>query len=158
MASRKRKSSFVYVFYIRSTPEKVFRALTRPEITRRYWVLENVSDWKRGSAWKHVDGKGEEYIVGKVLESKPPRRLVISWAFPRDAASKAKHSRVAFDIERVAKMVRLTVKHDELAPGSSMQRGITEGWPRVLSSLKSFLETGRPLVTWAVNDAQHRRR
>jgi len=149
MASRKGKSSFVYVVYIRSTPDKVFRALTRPDVTRRYWTLENVSDWKRGSPWKHVDGKGKVYLVGKVLESKPPRRLVISWAFPRDAKNRAKHSRVAFDLARVGRMVRLTVKHDELAPGSAMDRGIREGWPRVLSSLKSFLETRRPLDTWA---------
>lgn len=144
------KSKFLYVTYIRTTPEKVFEALTKGEVTRQYWMHDNVSDWKRGSPWKHVDeGSGQVRIMGEVLESAPPRRLVISWASPDDAADKQKHSRVAFEIERVEDMVRLTVTHDELEAGSEMERGITNGWPRVLSSLKSFLETGKPLNVWA---------
>ena len=145
------KAKFVYVTYIRTTPEKIFQALTEREITRQYWGLENVSDWKPGSPWSHqgTDGAKSVRILGEVLESVPRRRLVISWAFPADAANKAKHSRVAFDIEPVADMVRLTVTHDELEPGSEMDKGIREGWPRVLSSLKSFLETGKPLDVWA---------
>ena len=144
------KTKFVYVTYIRTTPEKVFEALTQGELTRQYWMHDNVSDWKRGSPWKHVDkGSGQVRIMGEVLESAPPRRLVISWASPADAADKGKHSRVAFDIEQVEDMVRLTVTHDELEAASEMERGITNGWPRVLSSLKSFLETGKPLNVWA---------
>ena len=144
------KTKFVYVTYIRTTPEKVFEALTKGELTRQYWMHDNVSDWKVGSAWKHVDkASAQVRIVGEVLESAPPRRLVISWASPADAANKHKHSRVAFDIERVEDMVRLTVTHDELEAGSEMERGITNGWPRVLSSLKSFLETGKPLNVFA---------
>ena len=140
------KTKFVYVTYIRTTPEKVFEALTQGELTRQYWMHDNVSDWKRGSPWKHVDKTSAQVrIVGEVLESAPPGRLVISWASPANAADKGKHSRVAFDIERVEDMVRLTVTHDELEAGSEMERGITNGWPRVLSSLKSFLETGKPL-------------
>ncbi|HRC86852.1 MAG TPA: SRPBCC domain-containing protein, partial [Thermoanaerobaculia bacterium] len=88
-------------------------------------------------------------IVGEVMESVPPRRLVVSWAPPADAADRARHSRVAFDLEPVGDMVRLTVTHDELEAGSEMLRSISNGWPRVLSSLKSLLETGRPLNTWA---------
>ena len=145
------RSKFVYVVYIRTTPEKVFRALTEPEVTRQYWSQENISDWKPSSPWKHVaaDGSGTVRLVGEVVEHKPPRRLVITWAFPADAANKAKHTRVTFDIAPIEDMVRLTVTHDELEPGSDMERGIMEGWPRVLSSLKSFLETGTPLITWA---------
>jgi uncharacterized protein YndB with AHSA1/START domain len=140
------KTRFVYVIYIRTTQEKVFEALTKGELTRQYWMHDNVSDWKVGSPWKHVDkADGQVRILGEVLESAPPRRLVFSWASPADAANKKKRSRVAFDIERVEDMVRLTVTHDELEAGSDMERGITNGWPRVLSSLKSFLETGEPL-------------
>ena len=84
-----------------------------------------------------------------MLEAEPPRRLVITWAEPRDKARRDRHSRVTFEIEPVADMVRLTVTHDELEAGSDMHRKIAEGWPRVLSSLKSLLETGRPLKTWA---------
>ena len=73
----------------------------------------------------------------------------LTWASPQDKANKDRHSRVTFDIEPVADMVRLTITHDQLEPGSDMLRGISEGWPRVLSSLKSLLETGRPLQTWS---------
>ena len=83
----------------------------------------------------------------EVLESVPNKRLVMTWGDAVAAADKVKRSRVAIDIETVGEMVRLTVTHDELSP--QMRRDITNGWPRVLSSLKSFLETGRPLNTWA---------
>ncbi len=141
------KPEFVYVTYISATPEKVWSALTDPEITTKYWQLVNVSDWKPGSRWEHrlTDPKGDVKLVGKVLEVEPPRRLVLTWAFPEDAANEAKHTRVTFAIEEVAGVVRLTVTHDRLEPGSKMLEGITNGWPKVLSSLKSLLETGRPL-------------
>jgi uncharacterized protein YndB with AHSA1/START domain len=144
------KSRFVYVTYIRTAPEKVFEALTQPEVTRQYWGHENLSDWKPGAPWKHqaADGSGTVRLVGEVIEHTPPRRLVITWAFPGDAENKAKHSRVTFDIEPIEDIVRLTVTHDELEPGSEMEQGIMAGWPRVLSSMKSLLETGTAL-TWA---------
>ena len=142
---------FVYVTYIATTPEKVWKALLEGELTRQYWKHENISDWKKGSKWQHVadDGKRTLKLVGEVLEFVPNKRLVLTWAEPADAADKSRHSRVAIEIETVGDMVRLTVTHDELAPGSDMLRKISAGWPRVISSLKSFLETGRPLNTWA---------
>jgi uncharacterized protein YndB with AHSA1/START domain len=88
-------------------------------------------------------------MLGEVLEAQPPHRLVITWAEPADKNRRRRHSRVTFSIEPVADMVRLTVTHARLESGSEMQGKITEGWPRVLSSLKSLLETGRPLQTWA---------
>jgi uncharacterized protein YndB with AHSA1/START domain len=141
--------TFVYVTYIATTPQKVWDALLKGELTRQYWKHENVSDWNPGSKWQHVadDGKRTVKVVGEVLESVPNKRLVMTWGDAVAAADKAKHSRVAIDIETVGEMVRLTVTHDELTP--EMQRKIANGWPRVLSSLKSFLETGRPLNTWA---------
>src|SRR5512143_3609727 len=123
------KSTFVYVTYIRTTPEKVFQALTEGSVTRQYWSYENVSDWKRGSPWKHQGADGTVRLLGEVIEASPPRRLVITWAFPAEAANKARHTRVAFDIERVEDMVKLTVTHQDLEPGSEMDRGIREGWP-----------------------------
>jgi uncharacterized protein YndB with AHSA1/START domain len=140
---------FVYVTYIATTPAKVWAALLEGELTRQYWKGENASDWKLGSKWEHVadDGKRTVRMVGKVLEIVPNKRLVLSWGDVADAADEAKHSRVAIDIEIVGEMVRLTVTHDGLSP--DMQRRITNGWPRVLSSLKSFLETGRPLDVYA---------
>ncbi len=140
---------FVYVTYIASTPQKVWQALLDGELTRQYWKHENVSDWKPGSKWEHVadDGKGTVKLVGKVLECVPDKRLVLTWGDVADAADLTRHSRLAIDIAAVGEMVRMTVTHDELTP--DMQRKITYGWPLVLSSLKSFLETGRPLDIFA---------
>jgi uncharacterized protein YndB with AHSA1/START domain len=142
---------FVYVTYIASTPAKVWKALVDGELTRRYWKHTNESDWRPGSKWRHVadDGKGTAKLVGQVVEVIPNNRLVLTWGDVADADDAAAHSRVAIEIEAVADMVRLTVTHDELKPGSEMAKKISQGWPRVLSSLKSFLETGRPLDTWA---------
>jgi uncharacterized protein YndB with AHSA1/START domain len=140
---------FVYVTYIATTPQKVWKALLEGELTRQYWKHENVSDWKPGSKWELVadDGKRTVKHVGKVLECVPDQRLVLTWGDVADAADPARHSRMAIDIETVGEMVRLTVTHDGLTP--DMRRRITNGWPRVLSSLKSFLETGRPLDVYA---------
>lgn len=143
--------SFVYVTYIASTPEKVFEAITRPELARRYWGHENVSDWKPGAKWEHVRANDERTVelVGEVVETSPPTRLVITWANASQAADPDAYSRVTFDIEPYDDMVRLTVSHDELQAGSGMANGVQKGWPVVLSSLKSFLETGRGLDVFA---------
>jgi uncharacterized protein YndB with AHSA1/START domain len=145
------KTSFVYVTYILSTPQKVFEAITKPEVARRYWGHENVSDWAPGSKWEHVRANEERTVelVGNVIEVSPPARLVISWANASQAADPDSHSRVTFAIEEYEDMVRLTVTHDELVAGSGMATGISKGWPVVLSSLKSFLETGRGLDVFA---------
>jgi uncharacterized protein YndB with AHSA1/START domain len=144
-------TSFVYVTYIRSTPEKVFEAITKPELAKRYWGHENVSDWNPGSKWEHIRDNEERTVdlVGKVVEVSPPTRLVISWANASQAADPAAHSRVTFDIEEYETMVRLTVTHDELEAGSGMEKGIKQGWPIVLSGLKSFLETGNGIDLFA---------
>ena len=142
------KPEFVYVTYIVSTPEKIWNALTNGELTRLYWWRRrNVSDWKVGSKWEHQDYNDPKTvdIAGKVLESKPPERLVVTWAEPQDLGKPEKTSRVTFTIEPQKGSVRLTVTHDELEPDSKMLLGISRGWPSVLSSLKSFLETGKPL-------------
>lgn len=142
---------FVYVTYIRSTPQKVFEAITQPEIARRYWGHENVSDWQPGSTWQHVraDEQRTVQLVGKVVEVAPPTRLVITWANASQADDPAATSRVSFDLAPYEGMVRLTVTHDELEAESSMARGIQQGWPIVLSSLKSLLETGQGIDVFA---------
>jgi uncharacterized protein YndB with AHSA1/START domain len=150
-----KKPDYVYVTYIASTLEKTWAALVDTDLTREYWrdpvagcARTNVSDWKPGSPWKHVRADGSEVvdIVGKVIESTPPRRLVFSWARPADAENAAKHSRVSFDIEPYGeKLVRLTVTHDDLERDPDMLTSISGGWPKVLSNLKTFLETGSAL-------------
>ncbi len=149
------KPSFVYVSYIASTPEKVWQAFVDPEVMRQYWTgpnaecaRVNVSDWKPGSRWEHqrADEAGTVDIVGKVVESDPPRRLVYTWARPAQADDESMHSRVAIDIEQHGKgLVRLTVAHEDLERDPQMLAGISGGWPKVLSNLKTLLETGRPL-------------
>ncbi|MFL6709447.1 MAG: SRPBCC family protein [Massilia sp.] len=141
------KASFIYVTYIAAPAEKVFEAITQPELARQYWDHENVSDWQPGSPWQHIranDARPVE-IVGKVIETTPPRRLIITWAAASQADQPESYSRVTFDIEPYPDMVKLTVTHDELEAGSGMHNGVSKGWPVVLSSMKSFLETGRGL-------------
>jgi uncharacterized protein YndB with AHSA1/START domain len=147
------KSKFTYVTYIATTAETLWKALLDGEFTRQYWGKENVSDWQPGSEWEHrrADATRAVVVLGEVLAASAPNRLVITWADPRDRGKTERHSRVTFDIDTIGDMVRLTVTHDELEPGSDMERNISRGWPRVLSSLKSLLETGRPLNTWAGN-------
>ncbi len=137
---------YVYVTYIKTTPKKVWDAITIPEFARQYWGHGNISDWNVGSGWEHKTEDGKVVIHGKVLESDPPKRLAISWSAP---GNEKNASRATFDIETVGGMVRLTVTHAGLVKGTDMARGIAIGWPRVLSSLKSWLETGMALDTWA---------
>jgi len=143
------KAKFTYVTYIATTPETLWKALLDGEFTRQYWGHENVSDWQPGSKWEHrrADATRAVVVLGEVVAASAPHHLIITWADPADKAKKSRHSRVAFEIETVGEMVRLTVTHEDLDP--DMLGKISLGWPRVLSSLKSLLETGRPLDTWA---------
>src|SRR3984957_1173123 len=139
------KPELIYTTYIRTTPEKLWNAITNPEFTRQYWGgNENVSDWKPGSKWVHVTSDEERAIrvIGKVVESVPLKRLVLTWADPDNEADV---SRVTFEIEPIDDTVRLNVIHGDFKPGSDMVTKVSGGWPRVLSSLKSFLETGKAL-------------
>jgi len=150
------KPSFVYVTYIATTPEKVWQALVDTDVMRKYWADPtanspahvNVSDWIPGSPWEHqrLDDARTVDIVGKVVESTPPRRLVLTWARPGDAEDDSKHSRVTFDIEPQGDgLIRLTVTHEDLERDLQMLAGISGGWPKILSNLKTLLETGRAL-------------
>ena len=144
-------TSFAYTTYVLSTPQKVFEAITKPDIARRYWGHENVSDWKPGSKWEHIRANDERTVelVGKVVEVSAPSRLVITWANASQAADPASYSRVTFEIGEYENMAKLTVTHDELKAGSGMENGVRKGWPIVLSSLKSLLETGRAIDVFA---------
>ena len=148
-----KKPSFVYVTYIATTPEKMWQAFVDTDVMAQYWIGSgadcarvNVSDWKPGSRWEHqrLDDARTVDIVGKVVESDPPRRLVFTWARPNEAEDDSKHSRVSFDIEPQGdRLVRLTVTHEDLERDPQMLAGISGGWPKVLSNLKTLLETGR---------------
>ena len=137
------KPTYVYVIYILTTPQKVWEALTDVAISASYWERENVSDWQVGSSWEHrLPGKSAD-VIGKVLESDPPRHLVTSWASPADPDNPDKTSRCAYEIEDLGGKVRLTVTHTDL--DAQGLRDVARGWPAVLSNLKTLLETGRTI-------------
>jgi uncharacterized protein YndB with AHSA1/START domain/DNA-binding transcriptional ArsR family regulator len=139
------RPDYVYVTYIRATPERVWEALTDSKLTADYWGHSNVSDWIVGSRWEHrrVDGSGIADVIGTVLESAPPRRLVITFDAPGETPPGGP-SRVAFDIEPYHEIVRLTVTHGNL-PDDDALEAISAGWPAVCANLKSLLETGQVL-------------
>jgi uncharacterized protein YndB with AHSA1/START domain/DNA-binding transcriptional ArsR family regulator len=139
------KPSFVYVTYIRSTPERVWQALTDANLTANYWGHSNVSDWQAGSSWEHrrTDGSGIADVVGTVLEAAPPTRLVITFEEPA-TRSPDRATTVTFLIEGYHDIVRLTVQHVDL-PDDDNFAAAAAGWPAVLANLKSLLETGHPL-------------
>jgi len=151
-------TDFRYVMYIAAAPEQVWDALTRPELTRQFWQHENVSDWKLGSVWEHREPNGgPARMTGLVIKHEPPRHLLLTWADPRDAANLSAHSRVMIDLDPIAGLTKLTLLHDQLVPSSAMSRDIEDGWPRVLSSLKSFLETGHALPAFTDGDGRDTR-
>ena len=142
-----RKPEFVYITYIETTPEKLWEALTSSEFSKRYWWDTSVvSDWKVGAPFALVlDGKTTD--VREVLEADPPRRLSYTFQHVIDeAARKEKPTRVTFVLEPFGKLVKLTLTHEDFAEASVILDGISKGWPAILSSLKSLLETGTPLM------------
>ncbi len=145
------KAKFVYDVYIATSPEKIWNAIVNPEITRQYWGHENISDWKKGSSWEHrrADGSDKVVVVGKIIEVTPSKQLVLSWMLPQDINDISKHTQVNIEIEPIESMSRVTVSHNQMEENSDMYRSISAGWPRVLSSMKTLLETGKPLDTWA---------
>jgi uncharacterized protein YndB with AHSA1/START domain len=138
--------SFVYVVYIASTAEKVFAALTDAEMSAQYWSGNRiVSAWTVGAPLA-LKGKQANVVIGKVLEIDPPRRLAYTFHSQHDGLDKEGPSRVTFDIEALKDQVKLTVTHDDFPVGSEVFGHISRGWPHVLSSLKSFLESGRGML------------
>ena len=140
------KPKFVYVMYIAATPDKVWRALTDPDQTEKYWFGFRVNaNGKTGARFIARSPGGEDFDKGVILESDPPRRLSCTWRPQHDNDRHERPSRVTFDLTPVKNQVRLTVVHDDFDEGSKAFESISTGWPAVLSSLKSFLETGRAL-------------
>jgi uncharacterized protein YndB with AHSA1/START domain len=141
-----RKPEFVYVTYIETTPEKLWEALTSSEFTKRYWFGTEVrSDWKVGSPFALVTN-GTTTDVGEVLEVDRPRRL--SYTFHHmlsEAARKERPTKVVFDLEQHGKLVKLTLTHEDFEAGSVILDSISKGWPAIMSSLKSMLESGQAL-------------
>ena len=144
-------SRFVYVIHIRTTPEKLWSALLMPAFTTRYWC-ETVweSDWKTGSSWRAMIPDGRIADTGKVKLSDPPHRLILSWRNEFNAELKAEgHSTLTYEITPTEGGVKLVVTHEMEREKSKLIEAVSNGWPPLMSSLKSLLETGEPLAETA---------
>jgi uncharacterized protein YndB with AHSA1/START domain len=141
-----RKPEFIYVSYIETTPEKLWDALTDGDFTERYWFGVHLrSDWKVGSTFEMVRGNGTISDAGKVVEYDPPRRLAYTFVNLSDEYKGELPALATFVIEPHGKLVKLTLTHEGFAEGGKFLLGISQGWPAILSALKSLLETGKPL-------------
>jgi uncharacterized protein YndB with AHSA1/START domain/DNA-binding transcriptional ArsR family regulator len=169
MEQKSNETAFVYSTYIEATPERVWQGLTDPAFTERYWRhprsggVAYRTDWQKGSSYDVAYDQVGLVISDAeqvVLEADPYRRLAYTWhTFTPEwaaahgieegtaAAWRAEaRSRVAFDLEEAGEgVVKLTVIHDGFAPGSAVLEGVRGGWPAVIASLKTLLETGDPL-------------
>lgn len=141
-------STFVYVTYIRTSPDRLWTALTSPEFTRQYWFgMHQESDWKPGSSWRLVFEDGRTADAGEVVEADPPKRLVLKWRNEFRPELKAEgYSFCTFELEPTGEAVRLSITHVIDREGSQVIEAVSGGWPRILSNLKSLLETGRIAV------------
>ncbi len=140
-------SRFVYVTYIRTTPEKLWQALLDPKFTRQFWC-ETWQDceWKAGASWKLMAPDGRVADHGEVVEIDPPNKLVLSWRNDLFADAHAEgFSRMTYLLEKLEESVKFTLVHEIATPNSKLIEGVSTGWPMILASLKSLMETGESL-------------
>ena len=140
-------SRFVYVTYIRTTPEKLWQALIEPDFTRQFWVgCWQESEWKKGASWKLMMPDGRVADSGEILEIEPLKRLVLQWrnSFKPELREEGP-SRMTYEIEPMGETVKLTVIHEMARPESKFIEAVSNGWPMILASLKSLIETGESL-------------
>ncbi len=138
------ESKFVYVTFIKTTPETLWAALIGPEFTRQYWFgVHQESDWTPGSSWRLVFADGRVADAGEIVEADPPKRLVLKWRNEFRPELKAEgYSRCTIEVEPMDGAVKLTVTHAIDRADSQFIGAVSNGWPRILSNLKSLLETG----------------
>jgi uncharacterized protein YndB with AHSA1/START domain len=138
---------FVYVTYIRTTAEKLWDALLKPEFTRVYWFgIWQDCAWKQGSSWKMMHPDGRVTDAGEVLEIEKPKRLVLKWRNEFRPELKAEgFSRCTIEIEPSPQGMKLTITHEIDKDESKLIEAVSGGWPRIVSSLKTLLETGQPM-------------
>jgi len=164
MTDASTKSSFVYVTFIRTSPDRLWSALTNPEFTKQYWFgMHCESDWKAGSSWRLLFADGRVADAGEIVEADRPRRLVIRWRNEWKPELNAEgYSRCTFELEPVVEaggdVVKLSITHELDRPGSKLIEAVSGGWPRILSNLKSLLETGHVLLKPAADGGKGRER
>jgi uncharacterized protein YndB with AHSA1/START domain len=140
-------SRFVYVTYIRTTPEKLWHALIDPEFTRRYWAeTRQESEWKPGASWRLMLPDGRVADAGEILEFEPHRKIVLTWRneFKPELREEG-FSRMTYELEQQGDMVKLTIIHEMDKPDTKFIQAVSGGWPLIMASLKSLLETGESL-------------
>jgi uncharacterized protein YndB with AHSA1/START domain len=142
------RSTFVYVSYIRTTPEKLWSALTDPAFMKQYWFgVHGESKWTAGSSWKIVSPKDQILDAGEIVEAQPPRRLVIRWQNQFKPELKAEgESLCTMELEPSGTAVKLSITHTMEREPSKLIEAVSGGWPKVLSNLKSLLETGSAVL------------
>jgi uncharacterized protein YndB with AHSA1/START domain len=140
------KSTFIYVTYIRTTPERLWSALTTDtEFMKQYWFgFHCVSEWTAGASWKMVTADGSVCDAGEIVESLPPRRLVIRWRHQaRPELQTEGDSLCTMELEACGSSVKLAITHSMEREGSKLITAVSGGWPQILSNLKSLIETGK---------------
>src|SRR5262250_1980875 len=142
------RSTFVYVTYIRTTPEKLWSALTDEEFMKQYWFGNHCeSEWTAGSSWKLVSEDGQILDAGEIVEAVPPRRLVIRWQHQSKPELKAEGaSQCTMELEPIGTAVKLSITHSIEREPSQLITAVSGGWPKVISNLKSLLETGSTVL------------
>ena len=137
-------SSFVYVTYIRTTPDRLWSALTSQEFAQQYWRgAYPLAEWRVGGSWKLVFPDGRTADAGEIVAFEPGKRLGIRWRNEFKPELKAEGwSLCTMEIETVDEAVKLVVTHSMEREGSKFIDAVSSGWPQILSNLKSLLETG----------------
>jgi uncharacterized protein YndB with AHSA1/START domain len=137
-------SRFMYVTYIRTTPQRLWSALTNNEFIRQYWFgVSAESEWQVGASWKLTFSDGRTADTGEIVELEPGRKLVIRWRNEFRPELKAEGwSICTMELEPVSTAVKLTITHTMERDNSKFIEAVSGGWPQILSNLKSLLETG----------------
>lgn len=151
------ESSFVYVTFIRTTPERLWSALTDPSQMKEYWFgMQVKTEWKAGAEWQMVFPDGRVADTGEILELDRPKRIRLKWRNEFKPELKAEgFSLCTMELEPAGAAVRLTITHTIERADSRFIRAVSGGWPKILSNLKSLLETGEVALTEA--DHSHAR-
>jgi uncharacterized protein YndB with AHSA1/START domain len=145
----KAESSFVYVTFIRTTPEKIWSAVTTPDFMKEYWFGAHFkTEWKVGEHWEMIHSDGRVTDQGEILELDRPKRLVLTWRHELRSEIKAEGGEAlcVIELEPVSDVVKLTITHTMDRPESKLIKAVSGGWPRILSNLKSLLETGQIIL------------
>jgi len=143
------ESRFVYVTYIRATPQQVWDELTNPQRNKLFWSgYHQETSWKVGDDYEIVGPDGRAWDTGKVLACDPPTRIEVTWLHQNDEAMRAEgESTCTFELEAASpEVTKLTLTHSIGRAASKLIGAVSNGWPSILASLKSLIETGRALA------------